>query len=117
MKAINLVTALSVAVCLAVASGAHAQSSDAAGTATAPAAMTRSAQRKADHKLDIAVRHALSRTRDVDVSDIAVRARGDVVTLTGTVPDVAQIARAGQVAAGVPGVMSVSNRIILGTGQ
>jgi osmotically-inducible protein OsmY len=45
------------------------------------------------------------------VSNINVRARGGAVTLTGTAPDNNQIQQAGEVAKGVAGVTSVSNKI------
>jgi osmotically-inducible protein OsmY len=45
------------------------------------------------------------------VSNIAVRARGGAVTLTGSVPDQGQIDAAGEAAKGVAGVTSVSNKL------
>ena len=53
----------------------------------------------------------LFRSQGVDVSNIAVRARGGAVTLTGSVPDQGQIDAAGQAAKGVAGVTSVSNKL------
>jgi hyperosmotically inducible periplasmic protein len=44
-----------------------------------------------------------------------VRARGGAITLTGTVPEGGQIQQAGDVAKGVAGVKSVTNKITLGT--
>jgi hyperosmotically inducible protein len=45
------------------------------------------------------------------VSSISVRARGGAVTLTGSVPEQGQIDAAGDVAKGVAGVTSVSNKL------
>jgi hyperosmotically inducible periplasmic protein len=45
------------------------------------------------------------------VKNIFVRARSGAITLSGSVPDVALISKAAEVAAGVPGVTSVTNRL------
>jgi osmotically-inducible protein OsmY len=45
---------------------------------------------------------------------VFVRARGGAVTLTGSVPEGRQIQQAADVAQGVAGVKSVSNKITLG---
>ena len=60
------------------------------------------------------MRRALSKAQGIDVSNIFVRARGGAVVLTGTVPDGAQIPKAEEVAKGVAGVTSVSNKLTLG---
>jgi osmotically-inducible protein OsmY len=49
------------------------------------------------------------------VSNVFVKARGGVVTLTGSVPDGLQIQQAAEAAMGVPGVMSVSNHLTIYT--
>ncbi|WP_244815329.1 BON domain-containing protein [Caballeronia sp. Lep1P3] len=117
MKAVDLLKALGVVVCVAVASSAYAQSSDAAATNNAESAPTtkaqRSATKKTDRKLSYDVRRALSKAQGFDVSNVFVRSRGGAVTLTGTVPEGAQIAQAEEVAKGVTGVKSVSNKITL----
>jgi osmotically-inducible protein OsmY len=58
-----------------------------------------------------AVRKALVRTKGLSVSDISVVAKGDAVSLLGTVPDNSQVALAGITAAAVPHVRSVSNHL------
>ena len=108
MKVVDMLKALSVVVCVAVASSAYAQSSDA--MAAAPSAKT---VKKVNRKLGLDVRRALSKAQGIDVSNIFVRARGGAVVLTGTVPDGAQIPKAEEVAKGVAGVTSVSNKITL----
>ncbi|QIN62899.1 BON domain protein [Caballeronia sp. SBC1] len=111
MKVVDMLKALSVVVCVAVASSAYAQSSDAmATTGAAPSAKT---TKKVNRKLGLDVRRALSKAQGIDVSNIFVRARGGAVVLTGTVPDGAQIPKAEEVAKGVAGVTSVSNKITL----
>jgi hyperosmotically inducible periplasmic protein len=117
MKAVDLLKALGVVVCVAVASSAYAQSSDAAATSTESAAPTKaqkSAVKKEDRKLGYSVRRALSKAQGFDVSNVFVRARSGAITLTGTVPESGQIAQAEEVAKGVAGVKSVSNKITLG---
>ncbi|CAB3806526.1 BON domain-containing protein [Paraburkholderia caffeinilytica] len=117
MKTLNLLKALGIALCVATASSAYAQSSDAmaaSGTMAAPAQNTK-AMKSTDRKLGLAVRKALAKAQGFDVSNVFVRARGGAVTLTGTVPDGAQIPQAEQVAKGVAGVTSVNNKLTLGT--
>ena len=117
MKAVDLLKALGVVVCVAVASSAYAQSSDAAATTAESASPTKaqkSATKKTDRKLGYDVRRALSKTQGFDVSNVYVRSRAGAITLTGTVPEAGQIAQAEEVAKGVTGVKSVTNKITLG---
>ena len=115
MKTVNLLKALGIALCVATASSAYAQSSDAmtAPDTTAPAASAK-ATRKMDRKLGLDVRKALAKAQGFDVSNVFVRARGGAVTLTGTVPDGAQIPQAEEVTKNVAGVKSVSNKLTIG---
>ncbi|WP_345814560.1 BON domain-containing protein [Paraburkholderia sp. PREW-6R] len=113
MKTVNLLKALGIALCVATASSAYAQSSDA--MASAPAAPSAKSMKQADRKLGLSVRKALSRAQGFDVSNVFVRARGGVVTLSGTVPDGAQIPQAEDVAKNVAGVKSVNNKLTIGT--
>jgi hyperosmotically inducible periplasmic protein len=112
MKVVDMLKALSVVVCVAVASSAYAQSSDAMATTDAASAKADAkTTKKVNRKLGLDVRRALSKAQGIDVSNIFVRARGGAVTLTGSVPDGAQIPKAEEVAKGVPGVTSVTNKI------
>jgi osmotically-inducible protein OsmY len=117
MKAVDMLKALGVVVCMTVATGAFAQASDgvASQDEAAAAKAQKNATKKTDRKLGLDVRKALSKVQGFDVSKVYVRARGGAVTLTGTVPDGAMIAQAEEAAKGVPGVKSVSNKITLGT--
>jgi hyperosmotically inducible protein len=114
VKTVNLLKALGIALCVATVSSAYAQSSDAmaSGTMAAPNAK---AMKSTDRKLGLAVRKALGKAQGFDVSNVFVRARGGAVTLTGTVPDGAQIPQAEEIAKGVAGVKSVNNKLTLGT--
>jgi osmotically-inducible protein OsmY len=76
---------------------------------SAPAA--KKATKKADRKLGYTVRKALSKSQGVDVSNITVRSRGGAITLSGSVPEEGQIAKAEEVAKSVPGVTSVTNKL------
>ncbi|WP_250526189.1 BON domain-containing protein [Caballeronia sp. GAWG2-1] len=114
MKAVDLLKVLGVVVCVAVASSAYAQASDADATSAAPTKAQKSATKKTDRKLGYDVRRALSKAQGFDVSNVFVRARSGAVVLSGTVPEGGQIAQAEEVAKGVPGVKSVSNKISLG---
>ena len=114
MKTVNLFKALGIALCVATASSAYAQSSDAAPSADASAPSAKTVK-KADRSLGLQVRKALSKAQGFDVSNVFVRARGGVVTLTGSVPDGAQIPQAEEVAKNVAGVKSVNNKLTIGT--
>ncbi|QCP52365.1 BON domain-containing protein [Trinickia violacea] len=114
MKATDILKALGVVVCIAVASSAYAQSSDAMAASGTMAAPSAKAVKQANRKLGLAVRKALAHAQGFDVSNVFVRARGGAVTLTGTVPDSSQIGQAEEVAKSVPGVTSVSNKLTLG---
>ncbi|WP_027799358.1 BON domain-containing protein [Paraburkholderia dilworthii] len=112
MKSVGFLKTLGSVVAMVVACNVYAQASDATatGTTAAPAASAK-ASKKANSQLGRKVRAAISKTQGVDVSNIAVRARGGAVTLTGSVPDQGQIEAAGNAAKGVAGVTSVSNKL------
>ena len=116
MKTVNLLKALGIALCVATAPGAYAQASDATDSGMAASSNSRTKTvKKADRKLGLDVRKALSRAQGFDVSNVYVRARGGAVTLTGSVPDGAQIPQAEEVAKNVAGVKSVSNKLTVAT--
>jgi osmotically-inducible protein OsmY len=112
MKSVDFLKALGGVVAMVVACHTYAQASDSTTTgttATAPA--DAKAVKKQDRALGKKVRAALAKAQGLDVSAINVRARSGAVTLTGTAPDNDQIQKAGEVAKGVAGVTSVSNKI------
>ncbi|CAB3753626.1 BON domain-containing protein [Paraburkholderia solisilvae] len=115
MNAIDLLKVMVVAGCVALTSSAWSQSSDSMGTTDSATTTTDAkAMKKADRKLAHDVRRAMAKAQGFDVSNVFVRARSGVVTLTGTVPEGDQIAQAGEIAKGVAGVKSVANRVTLG---
>jgi osmotically-inducible protein OsmY len=112
MKSVGFLKTLGSVVAMVVACNVYAQASDATatGTTAAPAASAK-AGKKANSQLGRKVRAALAKAQGIDVSSISVRARGGAVTLTGSVPEQGQIDAAGDVAKGVAGVTSVSNKL------
>ncbi|CAB3775991.1 hypothetical protein LMG28688_00144 [Paraburkholderia caffeinitolerans] len=116
MKSVAFLKTLTAVACVTVACSVYAQdnsaaSGAAAATAAAPAAAAPTSSKKVDRKLGYSVRKALSRTQGIDVSNITVRSHNGAVSLTGSVPAQAQIDKAGEVAQGVAGVKSVSNKL------
>ncbi|HEX3635691.1 MAG TPA: BON domain-containing protein [Paraburkholderia sp.] len=114
MKACNVVNLLVVAGCVPLTSNVYAQASNAMPMASSPAASSRKAT-PADKQLAHDVRKALSKAPNFNVSNVFVKVRGGVVTLSGSVPDGPQIQQAAEVAKDVPGVTSVSNHLSLYT--
>ncbi|MCC8400292.1 BON domain-containing protein [Paraburkholderia sp. MMS20-SJTN17] len=115
MKTLNLFKALGIALCVASASSAYAQATNdqAPAATTAAPATNATSNRAADRKLGRDVRRALARAQGFNVSNVFVRARSGAVTLTGSVPDGSMIQQAADIAKGVPGVTSVTNRLTL----
>jgi hyperosmotically inducible protein len=106
MRLNRIPTAICVTAAFALfASGAVlAQASD-----TATATSADQPVHSSNHKLTRAVQHAFARTRGLNSTHIAVRATNGVVSLSGTVPSVDQVAKAESVAQGVPGVVAVKS--------
>jgi hyperosmotically inducible protein len=92
---------------------AYAQTSPDTTNTPAPTATDKKAVRAQNRQTSKAVRHALTATKGLVSSNIAVLVKGDVVTLVGTVPDDSQIQLAETAARTVPQVHTVSNRLIL----
>ena len=111
MKSVDFLKALGGVVAVVIACNTYAQSSDAMAASGAMAAPSAKAVKKENRTLGRKVRSALAKAQGIDVSSISVRARGGAVTLTGSVPDQGQIDKAGDVAKGVDGVTSVSNKL------
>jgi len=79
------------------------------GIADLPDAERAKSMRIANRQLAKKVRTALSKTKGLDITSVAIRARGGSIALSGSVPDATQIEKAGTVAQGVAGVTSVKN--------
>ncbi|HEX7913941.1 MAG TPA: BON domain-containing protein [Paraburkholderia sp.] len=87
------------------------------GTADGTAAVAASgvptgkAARQANHALSRKVYAALAKHKEIEAGNISVVARDGAVTLNGTVTEASQIDTVAAIAKGVPGVMSVANRL------
>jgi osmotically-inducible protein OsmY len=110
MKSVDFLKTVGGVVAVVFACNVYAQSSDAMASGAMAAPSTKTVK-KADRTLGHKVRSALAKAQGINVSSIAVRARGGAVTLSGSVPDQGQVDKAGEVAKGVSGVTSVSNKL------
>jgi len=88
-----------------VSAGAQAASAMAASGAAAPTG------RQADRALRRKVYAAFGTDKSINAGDISVRAKNGAVTLTGTVTETSQISKVEEIAKGVPGVTSVTNKL------
>ena len=114
MKACNVASLIVVVGCVTSTPSVYAQATSAMPMASGPAAGSGKSA-PTDKQLARDVRKALSNAPNFNVSNVFVKARGGVVTLSGSVPDGPQIQQAAEVAMGVPGVTSVSNHLALYT--
>lgn len=96
---------------------AWAQPASEAGTASSGAAVAASGGtttkdiRKANRTLRRTVYAAIGKHKEINAGDISVVAKSGAVTLDGTVVDAAQIDKVAEIARGVPGVTSVTNKL------
>jgi osmotically-inducible protein OsmY len=88
-------------------------------TASAPGASATVASaapatgRKSNRALRRQVYNAISKNKDISAGNIGVTAKDGAVTLNGTVTDASQVGRVAEIAKGVPGVTSVTNKLIV----
>jgi len=110
----NKVFGLAVAALIVVSStAAWSQNGDTSGaSAAAPgASMAAPSGRKADRALRRKIYAAIGKDKTISAGDIGISAKDGAVTLNGTVTEAAQIGKVEQIARGVPGVMSVTNKL------
>lgn len=69
--------------------------------------------RKANQALRRQVYAAIGKHKQISAGNISIVARGGVVTLSGTVTDASQVNEVAEIAKGVPGVTSVTNKLIV----
>ncbi|TDY16928.1 BON domain-containing protein [Paraburkholderia sp. BL6665CI2N2] len=67
--------------------------------------------RKANRALRRQVYAAIGKHKEISAGNISVIAKGGAVTLSGTVTDASQINQVREIAKGVPGVTSVTNKL------
>jgi hyperosmotically inducible periplasmic protein len=93
----------------------HADDSIAAASApsVASSASAPVATRKENRALRRLVYAEFAKDKSIDAGDIGVGVKSGAVTLTGTVTDAAQIEKVGAMAKGVPGVVSVTNKLTI----
>ncbi|WP_179405293.1 BON domain-containing protein [Burkholderia guangdongensis] len=122
MKMIEGIRAALGVVILTASLGAWAQASAPAATAAsamaaAPAAVSGATSKKTIRQANRALRRkvyaALAKHKEIDAGSISVIAKGGAVTLNGTVAEASQITTAGEIAKGVSGVTSVTNKLTL----
>lgn len=109
-------TLVSIAIA-ACAANAHAQTAASAPGEASAQEGTPTQSARSDSALVRDVRRAFTRTTGLNFAAIHVTARHGVVSLTGSVPHQSQIARAGDAAASVRGVTSVSNHLTVRTAR
>jgi len=105
-----LLTATAATVATFAQTGGDATAAPATSDSVTPP-ITRKEYRRANHALEKRVRTALIKAK-VDPVGVTVLAKGGAVTLVGSVPETAQVDRAGNVTKNVAGVASVDNRLI-----
>jgi osmotically-inducible protein OsmY len=88
-------------------------------TASAPGSSTMAASgsaapatgRKANRALRRQVYNAIAKNKEISAGNISVIAKDGAVTLSGTVTDASQVGKVAEIAKGVPGVTSVTNKL------
>lgn len=81
------------------------------GTAAASGGTTAQSARRANRALRRSVYAALAKHKEIDAGSISIVAKNGVLTLNGTVPDASQIEAVEQIAKGVAGVTSLTNKL------
>jgi hyperosmotically inducible periplasmic protein len=67
--------------------------------------------KQADRALRHKVYAAIGKEKAINAGDISVRAKNGAVTLNGSVSDATQVAKVEEIARGIPGVTSVTNKL------
>jgi len=113
MKKITVAGLTIAALVALVSTSASAQPQGAASAQAGAQASTMSAPtgKQADRALRRKVYAAIGKEKAIDAGNISVRAKNGAVTLTGTVSDTAQVGKVEEIAKGVPGVTSVTNKL------
>lgn len=113
MKNIQACTlAVGVAI-IAVSLSAWSQTSEPASAPAmaAPGSAAPATGRKANRALRRQVYGAIVKQKEISAGNISVVAKDGAVTLNGTVTDASQVAKVVDIAKGVPGVTSVTNKL------
>jgi len=120
MKSNHVVELAVAALFVAASMNAWPQSGQpASGPASVPGASAMAASgsaapatgRKANRALRRQVYNAIVKNKEISAGNISVVARDGAVTLNGTVTDSSQVGKVAEIAKGVPGVTSVTNKL------
>ena len=113
MKSVML--AMTAAAVLAVSAQAWGQDNNASQVPaqSSVTSVSKKSARAANRKLEHDIRKAFAKTKGLDSSDIMILVKAGNVSLTGSVPEIEQIAMAEDVAKNVEGVQSVKNYLNL----
>jgi osmotically-inducible protein OsmY len=116
MKSIQARALAIATLILAASGGAWSQSGQTASAASSAPATSASAaapvsSRQANRALRRQVYAAISKHKEISAGNISVIAKGGAVTLNGTVTDASQVNQVADIAKGVPGVTSVTNKL------
>jgi osmotically-inducible protein OsmY len=107
-----LIVALSTNVWAQSGAAASAPgSAPAASAMVASGAATPATGKKANRALRRRVYAAIGKHKEISAGNISVTAKDGAVTLNGTVTDATQIPKVAEIAKGVPGVTSVTNKL------
>jgi len=103
------------ALIVILAMGAMIQASEAKAAESTPSVASAASApvptRTQNRALRRSVYAAFAKDKAIDAGDIGVSAKDGDITLTGTVVDAAHIGKAAELASGVPGVRSVTNKL------
>ncbi|MGZ2749203.1 BON domain-containing protein [Burkholderia stagnalis] len=120
MKSIQAPALAIAALMLAAVGNAWSQPGQAAsapaGMPAASAAESAAAPvsaRKANHALRRQVYAAIGKHKEISAGNIGIVVKGGAVTLSGTVTDASQVNEVAEIVKGVPGVTSVTNKLIV----
>jgi hyperosmotically inducible protein len=116
MKSIQARVLAIATLILGASSYAWSQSGQTASPASGAPAMSASAAapvspRQANRALRRQVYAAIGKHKEISAGNISVIAKGGAVTLSGTVTDASQVNQVVEIAKGVPGVTSVTNKL------
>jgi osmotically-inducible protein OsmY len=114
----NVVKTLKLA-CWAVivlVSGNALSQPNGASAASGAAASASGSSKQSNRAMRRAVYAAFAKDKSIDAGGIGVSAKNGAVTLTGTVEEASQIDKAAALAKGVPGVVSVQNKLTVKRG-
>lgn len=105
-----------IVIALSINAWAQGGATASAPAASAPAASGASAPatgKKADRALRRKIYAAIGKNKEIKAGSISVTAKNGAVTLNGSVPDADQIPKVAEIAGGVPGVISVTNKLVV----